>query len=286
MNTPIDRDQWQAVRESLRRLGDAFADLVAATTDPRAPGVGKWSVAETAAHVLGIVELDLGLVDAAEEPPSPYLPEVLRQLPSLTVDDINGLNEVVLQHLCDRDPALLADALHVGVDRLLRVTESRDPQEPMPWVGGSKLPLAGLLAHLVNEILLHGYDLGRATGESWPMTSRDAAPFFEFFIAGLARLDVGRLLDGGDRPRERRIAVEFRSPHTTPVTLVLRAGRVTAERPSGSPDVRLRFDPLTMSMMMFGRMSRARAVLTGGVRIGGRRPWLLPVFLKTFRVPG
>jgi len=284
MDAPIGQDQWWAVRDSLRRLGDAFAGLVTRAPDPRARGVGAWSVAETAAHVLGVVELDLGLLEPAGEPSD--VRELLGRLPSLTVDDISGLNDLVLQLLTARDPAVLAGALRAGVERLLALTEGRDPQEAVSWVGGSKLPLAGLLAHLVNELLLHGYDLARATGQNWSMDTRDAAPFFEFFIAGLARLEVGRLLDGGDRPRERRIAVEFRSDHTTPVTLVLHQGRVTAEEPSGAPDIRLRFDPLTMTMMMFGRVSKPRAVLTGKVRIGGGRPWLLPVFLKTFRVPG
>jgi hypothetical protein len=39
------------------------------------------------------------------------------------------------------------------------------------------------------------------------------------------------------------------------------------------------------SLMMFGRVSKARAVLTRKVTVGGRRPWLLPVFLRTLRVP-
>jgi hypothetical protein len=37
--------------------------------------------------------------------------------------------------------------------------------------------------------------------------------------------------------------------------------------------------------MMFGRIARPRAVLSGKVRIGGPRPWLLPAFLRTVRMP-
>jgi hypothetical protein len=37
--------------------------------------------------------------------------------------------------------------------------------------------------------------------------------------------------------------------------------------------------------MMFGRISRTRAALLGGLRIGGPRPWLLPAFLRTVRMP-
>jgi putative sterol carrier protein len=93
------------------------------------------------------------------------------------------------------------------------------------------------------------------------------------------------LLDGGGPARERRIAVEFRSRHTAPVTLVLRDGLVSAEEPGGPTDVRVSFDPATLNLMLFGRISRVRAVLTGKVAVRGRRPWLLPAFLRTVRVP-
>jgi hypothetical protein len=113
----------------------------------------------------------------------------------------------------------------------------------------------------------------------------DAAQFFELFMVGLVQNDLGRLLDGGGSPRERRIAVEFRSAHTTPVTLVLQGGRLSAERPGRDTDVRVSFDPVTFNLMMFGRVSRLRAGLTRKIVVSGRRPWLLPVFLRVVRCP-
>ena len=40
--------------------------------------------------------------------------------------------------------------------------------------------------------------------------------FFDLFYVGLASGNMGRLLDGSSRPPRRRIAVELRSPYTTP----------------------------------------------------------------------
>jgi hypothetical protein len=37
--------------------------------------------------------------------------------------------------------------------------------------------------------------------------------------------------------------------------------------------------------MLFHRISKPRAVLTGKVVVRGRRPWLLPTFLRTVRCP-
>lgn len=283
METVIDESQWQAVRTSVERTAQRFADLAAAIPEQGTMVTPRWSMADVVAHVVGVAWLDATLLrpDQVAMP----VPDLLERLSASNVDGINDLNEVMLATLPLRDPKALAAILCQHVETMLAASRTRDPNEPMAWVGDSRVPLAGLFAHLQNEMLLHGYDLGRLGGQTWLMTSQDAAPFFDMFIMGLARHGAGHLLDGGDRPREKPIAVEFRSDYTTPGTLVLENGRVRAEPPGDAPDVRLTFDPLTMTMMMFGRVSKGRAVLSRKVKVGGRHPWLLPIFLKTFRVP-
>jgi hypothetical protein len=66
---------------------------------------------------------------------------------------------------------------------------------------------------------------------------------------------------------------------------VIDGGRVTVELPGGPTDVRLHSDPVTLNLLLFGRLGRARAALTGKVVVGGRRPWLLPAFLRIMRLP-
>jgi hypothetical protein len=168
---------------------------------------------------------------------------------------------------------------------MLTASQSRDPVETFAWLGGARLPLAGMLAHMVNELLIHGNDIARAVKVPWAMPAQDAALFFDLFYVGLASGQTGRLLDGGRRPLERRIAVEFRSGYTTPVTIMVRNGRVTAEPPGPRVDATVRFDPAALNMMLFGRISRSRAILTRKIVITGRRPWLLPAFLRTIRAP-
>jgi hypothetical protein len=145
--------------------------------------------------------------------------------------------------------------------------------------------VAGLAAHLVNELLIHGNDIAEAVNTPWEMPDGDAAQFFELFLTELTRHEVGRLLDNDEPPRDRRIAVEFRSKYTSPVVFVLDNGQVSIEDPGGPVDVRLSFAPAAMNMVLFGRTSKLRAVLTRKIVISGRRPWLLPIFLKTFRLP-
>lgn len=60
---------------------------------------------------------------------------------------------------------------------------------------------------------------------------------------------------------------------------------MTVAEPGPGDDVRLSFDPPTLNLVLFGRMSRLRAALTGKLVVRGPRPWLLPAFLRTVHMP-
>ncbi|MCG5217447.1 maleylpyruvate isomerase N-terminal domain-containing protein [Streptosporangium sp. KLBMP 9127] len=282
MAPDIPHDQWQVTRASLKETGDRFAELVTAVRDPQTKVTAEWSVAETVAHVVTISSLYTSLIEP-EAIAHPFPADEDRIL-ATTVDTVAEMNELILRQYTERRPRQLAERLKADIDHLLRASEKLHPGKPVTWLGGAQVPVAGVLAHLVNELLIHGWDIARATGARWAMPPRDAALFFEVFIIGMTRLDIGTLLDNGGPPRDRRIAVEFRSRYTRPVMLVLRNGRVTVEEP-GRADVRVTFEPVGLNLMLFGRISKARAALTGKVVVGGPRPWLLPAFLRTVRLP-
>jgi uncharacterized protein (TIGR03083 family) len=262
--------------------GERFAALLEAA-DARVMATRHWSVADTAAHVVVVAWLDHFLLNPdIEPPPIPGLADVLA---ATTVDTVDMLNDHCLRHFVERDPAWLSARLRADIDRLLQASEDLDPEMPVDWLGGSRVPLGGLLAHLVNELQIHGWDIARATGSRWEMAPADAAMFMELFVCGLARHGLGRLQERAEAPPERRIAVEFRSKYTAPAVLVIRGHKAFLGEPGRNIDVRVSYDPVTLNLMLFGRLSRMRAVLTGKVLVGGRRPWLLFGFLRAVRFP-
>ncbi|MBB4920585.1 maleylpyruvate isomerase family mycothiol-dependent enzyme [Streptosporangium saharense] len=283
MAAPITQDQWKTVRASLRRVGDRFIELVVSAPDSRAEVTPGWSVSDTAAHLTVVAWLYTSLV-RPEEVPNPF-PSLRGRLDDITVDDIDDFNDLTLRDFTERDPRKLTELLSTHIDDLLDSTEDLDPAQPIPWLGGSRVPVAGIVAHLLNELLLHGHDIGRALDRPWRIASRDAAFFVELFMVGVVRNGSGRLLETGQPRSERPIAVEFRSPYITTVTLVLHEGRVTLGEPGLAPDVRVGFDPAVFNLMMFGRIGKLRAMLSGRVTIGGPRPWLLPAFLRVVHMP-
>ena len=279
----VTQGQWDAVRGSLRTTCERFTALVSSVPDARARVTAKWSVADIAVHVMTVAWLDTTLLQAGAGPFP--MPGVLEQVAATAVDDVHGLNDRVMARFPDRDASRALGMLAEHIALILADSENRDPAETFPWLGGARLPLAGMLAHMVNELLIHGNDVARSIRLPWTMAPQDAALFFDLFYVGLASGNMGRLLDGSRRPPRRRIAVELRSPYTTPVTLVVRDGRLTAEPPGPGSDATVRFDPATLNMMLFGRVSKARAIATRKLVIAGPRPWLLPAFLRTVRAP-
>lgn len=283
MGACVTDEQWNAVRESLRKTAGRFYGLVSSIPDPGAGATVKWSVADVVTHVASIAWMDTMLMRVTAEPfPMPGLTEAIE---ATAVDDVHGFNDRVLGYIAAHDMRLDLGTLRDHIDLMLTASQNRDPGETVGWLGGARLPLAGMLAHMINELLIHGDDIAHAVKVPWAMPPEDAALFFDLFFLGLASGDVGRLLDGGKRPLKRRIAVEFRSGYTTPITVVVRHGRVTTEPIGPGADATVRFDPAALNMMLFGRISKSRAILTRKIIVGGRRPWLLPAFLRTIRAP-
>lgn len=282
--TRITPEKWAAVRAALQESGDRFADLVQNAPNPSAPATQDWTVAETAAHATGIA-LNYTAMVATDGRPLP-IPEVRPYLPVTTVDTIHkGLNRVQLESFTERDPVRLAERLRLAVGDILGATAGTDPERIVSWLGDSRLPIAGVLAHMVNELLIHGWDIAGAAGVPWSMPEEQAALFFDLFLIEIARNGYGHMLDD-DRPvRPGRIAVEFRSAHTTPVTMVLDSGEATVEEVGTDCDVHIRFRPAALNMLLFHRIGHLRAALTGSLVVWGRRPWLLPAFLRKVRLP-
>jgi uncharacterized protein (TIGR03083 family) len=276
----ISRAQWVSVRAALRDSTSRFASLVGSVAEPGTMVTAEWNVADAAAHVAAVAWMYTSALAGGDAQT-----QLARRISSVTVDTVAHLNNRTLRQFTERDPRALAARLRSDVDTILEITEDGDPELPVPWLGESRVPLGGVLAHLSNELIVHGWDIARALGRPWPMPRPAAGLFFDLFVVGMIRHDVGHLLDNSPPPRDRRVAIAFRSFHTRPVTLVLHRGRVSAEDPGGPVDARVAFDPTTMNLLLFGRVGRLRAVATGRLFVAGRRPWLLPVFLRTVRLP-
>ncbi|MEV4118643.1 maleylpyruvate isomerase N-terminal domain-containing protein [Micromonospora sp. NPDC049645] len=279
----VSSRQWEAIRRDVATAGERFAALVeAAAADRRA--TKHWSVADTAAHVATLTDVDVVITRAYPEPAF-SLPEVHEQWRRTTVDRVDLLNDAVMRSFPERNPGTLAARIRADCAAMLDATRSVDPSSPLPWLGSSTLTMAGLFAHIVNEFHIHGRDIARAAGLPHAIPPAEAAPFFEVFFVGLVRDGYGHLLDTPKPLPDVRVTVAFESRHTRPVALLLADNVVRVAEPGTRPDARVTYDPVVFNLMLFGRVSPVRAALTGGIRVGGPRPWLLPAFMRKVRCP-
>lgn len=278
----VTYERWLAIRASLERVAADFAAMTW-RCDPGRMATAHWTCAESVAHVTAIAAMYTALLhDGLADDAFPGIGDSWR---AATVDTVHDFNALTLRAYRERRVPQMLERLDADVREILRASADGDFNTTRPWLGDSHVPVAGLLAHLMNELHIHGWDMARANGIPWTIDPADAAHFPEAFLTGVIGNGYGHLVDGGGPPSERRIAVQFRSRHTTPATLVLHRGKVSVEEPRGDNDVRLTFDPTTLNLMLFGRVGRARAALTRGVRVSGPRPWLLPRFMRTVRLP-
>lgn len=276
--------EWNAARVALLDSAEQFSELFS-SCDHWAMATPDWTVADTAAHVTAIALWYTALARPGEAPyPYPW-DAVSERLRVTTVDTVFKLNDEVIQRFTERDPRVLAQQLHAHVSSMLTTSAELDPDLPVGWLGGSRIPLAAVFAHLTNELQIHGRDIARAVGRRWVTPPSYAAQFFGIFVAGVTRHGTGRLLyrEGGDS--RARVTVQFTSRYSEPLTMTLDHGEVALADGAAQVDVRIWSDPVMLNLMLFGRVTRAHAVLTGKVRVSGRRPWLLPAFLRTVRFP-
>jgi hypothetical protein len=125
-----------------------------------------------------------------------------------------------------------------------------------------------LAAHLLNETVVHGHDVARASGLDWPVPDRLAALVLRAFLLPM-------------------LCVTNAAPFPTPWSVELRLAGQEVRRldagPTGlrfgaaggsTPDARLWIRPAAMLMLAWRRRSLASIVLSREALVWGRRPWV------------
>ncbi|WP_367128507.1 maleylpyruvate isomerase N-terminal domain-containing protein [Saccharothrix sp. HUAS TT1] len=283
MELDITDRRWRDVRDALAAAAERFARMLLDCRTPQRRALGDWTVADTAAHVAIVGRLNAGLI--AEDLSPLDDPELDRGWQESSFGGFARLNTLSLEHFPERALDVVSNTLLEEVDLLLNRARDVDPRELRPWLGGARLPAASLVAHQLNEVLIHGLDIARALGAPWRISAHEAALTFDLFLMPMLGGDTGRLLAGAS-PTPGRVAIEFRSKHTTPVTLTSDNGRIEV-RPAGRAkvDAQVRFHPTAMMLTVFRRTRLARSVATGKVLAFGRRPWAAVTYLRGMRSP-
>jgi uncharacterized protein (TIGR03083 family) len=252
-----DRD---VLLEALRETTGGFSTLLRRVEDGSVRAIGEWTVADVAAH------LSHGFTEV-------YLAVARGEGSAVTsTAGIAGMNEAHLNTDGERDPRVLADRIDEGHAEFQDCMSRLPPGAELTWHARIVLPAATMVAIVLGEVLIHGYDVAKASGQTWPIGAERA----RMAMMGV----VPPLPHYADRAAtekvQARVLLRLRgpSPKRNQFVMVVDRGTLTIEELSDGVDCRISAAPAAFMLVSYGRISPLLPSLTGKILAYGRKPWL------------
>ena len=270
---------WQQGQTALREEVDRVTSLLRSIQDSRAPAVGQWNVGELAMH---LSQTWLGIPAMARRNLSPIyevLPDIAGTAGDSMMKDIWELGDLMTRAVekdPERDLGILADRIEAEADRYFADCAGADPNALVPWmVQGFMLPLSSFTYHLLQETVVHGYDIARAAGRKWRIEPSHAAMALGRFTFRVLQGAPPRMFVNSAKVAGVRATYDIRLRGGDRCYFVFNDGDFTVEDPSPRRvDCHISADPVAMLLVFFDRRSQWPAIATGKLMAWGRKPWL------------
>jgi hypothetical protein len=266
--TTVDTTQ---ARAALASVVPRLVALIRPIRNPSAPALGEWNTGDVAVHLAQVWEALPALASGALASP-------IRDPRELA-----GLTSSLVRDEPSRDLGQIAARIEAGAAAYLATPAGNG--DVRPWlVEGTALPASAFACHLLNESLVHGYDIARAERSPWRIDPTHAAmAVFGFTLPVLSVVDPRFPVDQ-QAAAGVRACYDIRVRRSGRFFLVFDDGAIAVEPPSSrSVDWRVSADPTALFLTLWSRRSPWPAMLTGGLRVWGRRPLVglrLPKMLR------
>ena len=270
LTTTVDHT---AARDALGSVVPRLTGLIRSIRAPQQAALGEWNTAQVARHLAHAWERLPAL--ARGDLPSPL--SGIEQLGDFTVamvrDDPDDVYDV--ERTASRIEAAAAEYLPLATGGA----------EPRPWLlQGVTLPASAFTCHLLNESLVHGFDISRAEGRQWTIPPAHAGMCIAgFLVPALSAVDPHTPVDPVHGAGVRA-CFDIRVRGVTRFFIVLDDGTMAIEPPSSRRvDWHLSAEASTLFLLLWSRISPLPATLRGRLLGWGRRPDLglrLPRMLR------
>jgi hypothetical protein len=202
----------------------------------------------------------------------------------LTPAAVAVLTDAMLAADPERNLGVLADRVETLLADFLAVSNA-PVSEQVTWLGDIRLPASAVACHLLEELLVHGFDLATPTNGAWTIAPAHAA----LAIAGAAVPILAAASPTAfvhpKRARGFRARFDVRLRGHQRFTFVFDDGLTIGDNTSEPVDAHLSANPVSMLLLMLGRISPTRAILGGKITAWGRRPWRLRRMLNVMTHP-
>ncbi|MGH3935287.1 MAG: SCP2 sterol-binding domain-containing protein, partial [Pseudonocardiaceae bacterium] len=143
-----------------------------------------------------------------------------------------------------------------------------------------------LTYHLLNETVMHGYDIAHAAGRKWHIEPAHAAMALGRFIVPVIQALDPRALVNGAKAAGVRVTYDVRIRGGDRFHFLFDNGAVRVEEPSSRRvDCHISADPVAFLMVVWSRQSQWSAISRGKLLAWGRKPWLGPQLRSLIRNP-
>lgn len=274
---PVD---WAAARSALAEEVTRVSKLLRSVDDPHAAAVGQWNVVEVAVHLCQAFVIVPGLASADLTEALEFVPGLAQRGTGSLMGDIWDLGDLTVEGVRrerERDLHALAERVDASAAAFLADTAETAPDEARSWlVDGVTVDVPTLTCHLLNETVVHGYDIAVASGRRWRIDRGHAALVVDGFVFPLVDALGNALVDASRAAGLRACyAVHVRGGGRHVMTFD--DGTLTVGPRNGRRvDCHLSVDPAAFLLVVWGRRSQWRAIATGQLVAWGRRPWLGP----------
>ena len=261
-------------RAALRDVAPRLVALVRSVRDPSSASVGTWTVGDVAAHLSHVFRAD---TDALAGRP---VPEAV-----VTKAGIAEATAKILAEDPERDPAVLADRM-ATLSAEFDDAASRPRSANVEWLQGTPLPPSAVAGHLLNECLVHGHDIAKASGHPWPIQRHHALLAMEAFLLPLIAALPPTAFVNQQQAGSFRARIELRLRGGRRTVMVFDRGSLTLDTGrTRHVDAHISADPPTLILVLIGREAIWKPLLTGKLTAWGPRSWKLARMLTVMSPP-
>ena len=281
---------WQQGQDALRDEVARVTALLRSIPDPGPHAVGQWNLAEVAMHlsqawiaVPGLARQDLSRIHEV-------VPSLAGVAGDSLIRDIWDLAETTtlgVQSDPERDPAVLADRIEARAQEYFSECAGADPDSPRPWlVHGTTVRQSTLTYHLLNETVMHGYDIAHAAGRRWRIEPAHAAMVLGRFIVPVLQALDPRAMVNAEKAAGLQATYDVRMRGGDRFHFIFDDGALKIEEPSSRRvDCHISAEPVAFLKLVWNRQRQWTAIAQGKLLAWGRKPWLGPQLRALIRNP-
>lgn len=279
--------EWGRGQKALRQEVGRVVGLLRSVRHPTAPALGDWKVAEVAMHlsqawmaVPGLAGRDISAI--REVLPDLTGPSLIREL-----WDLSELTSLGVRNDPERNCSVLADRIEQRAAAYFAAIDQSAAADPRAWlVDGSEVALSTLTYHLLNETVVHGWDIARGDGQRWEVRPDSACLVLEGFLIPVLRALGPRDFVDQVVASGLRATYEIRVKGCRRYMFVFHDGALSVEDPAGQPvDCIIDADPVAMLLVTWGRMHQSEAIVKRQLVASGPKDYLGPRFRGLMRNP-